>query len=436
MTSRSIKYINLSNICTKLEDLDVFLHNCVIRCARDGVLYLHYLTVRTFGKDTLNVSASERKKRYRALDSVLSSSRLFVRKRESNLVYYVLNDRGRAAYIDLIRGASAPQQNSNRTTAPTRAFAEKLALTNKSFGHYDYEGKEFIRHEVADVLEDVFSQYKENSRKKRILLAHKHTSKGLLIPYSTRFTSPRRRRAHFAKYSAVWKNASAMYKDAVFLTLTTDPSKHESVYHATKSMSKSFNRFMSWLKKYLQKPDIAYIKALEFTKAGYPHLHIILFGVDFIAPPSIRKRVKTLRRLKKWDELKHYYSVSKEKITERWSATGQGEINYVYSIYCNEAGRWQWRKYRPRDAGIKSPAGYLKKYFAKALSDSDSYRVALYWATNTRFYTCSRSLQQRPKRRKRTAQWEFVASLSVDELYKIPSWMRARDGTLIVLEDG
>lgn len=426
--------LTLEEVLPSSSPPDVLLHNCVIRCARDSVLYLHYLVVRTFGKDTLNVSEAERKKRYRALDSVLVSSGLFVRKREGNLVYYVLSERGRRAYIDLMRGASAPQQNSNRTTAPTRAFAEKLALTNKRFGHY--EGKEFRRYEVADVLEDVFSQYKENSRKKRILLQHKYEAKGLLIPYSTRWTSPRRRRAHFAKYSAVWKNASAMYKDAVFLTLTTDPSRHESVYHATKSMSKSFNRFMSWLKKYLQKPDLAYIKALEFTKAGYPHLHVVLFGVDFIAPPSIRKKVRALRRLKKWDELKQYYKASKEKITERWSATGQGEINYVYSIYCNEKGHWQWRKYRPHDANGKSPSSYLKKYFAKALSDSDSYRVALYWATNTRFYTCSRALQQRPKKRKRPALWEFVASLSVDELYKIPSWMHVRDGTLIVLEDG
>jgi len=411
---------------------EMILFRALTWAARDGVVYRYALACNLFQRTKLHASEAYAKKCYRQLDRVLSSSGLFVKSSCENLVVWSLTDEGKQRTLDLMQGAVGAQQNSNRYTPRSRA--KHIARTNLHMGRY--VGDDFIEFETAQGLEDAFRQYKDTRQRKRILLKHKLKPKGMLLPYATRFTSPKRRRKHFAQYSSAWKTATALHDEAVFLTLTTDPSNFESIDEAAKHMGKAFNRFMMWLKKYTQEKDIHYIKALEFTKAGYPHLHIALFGIDFIAPPTTRRKVRYLRRARAWDKLKPLYMDSKEHITQRWRATGQGSINYVYTLG-KQNDKWRWLKFRPSDAKNRQPVDYLKKYFAKALSDSDSYRVALYWATNTRFYTCSQALNAPTKKSGLPSTWVFVGSFDIEDLlHNLPAWLNIRDGSLIVMDDG
>lgn len=211
-----------------------------------------------------------------------------------------------------------------------------------------------------------------------------------LIPAENRFNSQRRRDVMWGRYHSAWALATEGkeydpegspvsidaegegYRNGVFLTLTTDPKKHENNEEATRNISKAFNRLMSWIKRRKgERP--AYIKALEWTDDGKPHLHVVLFGV---------KRLGA-----QWE------------ISDRWDAYGQGRIVYLYRIVNDGDGDWSWLKDHPERAGKDEgetidPIKYLSNEFSKQLNDKSS--LALHWIHETRFWTCSRELTVYP----------------------------------------
>ena len=97
--------------------------------------------------------------------------------------------------------------------------------------------------------------------------------------WSCSYCGPRKARTARAAIRGVAEGMGLKY----FLTLTLDPKKLEHKKFAVPYLRVCFNKFRTALKrKYGEAP--AYICVLEFTKAGIPHLHILL---DRRVPQSV-----------------------------------------------------------------------------------------------------------------------------------------------------
>ena len=351
--------------------------------------YLSLGALLDFARRVLDVRLSSNMARNlkRKMERELLKSGYFYELKFDGLIWFTTTTAGRRAYLDLIRGTSSPKQNSNHGENSGfqryRNIAEWMLDQNIYLTEHHY-----------DKLEDLFSEYLDLVDAKVIMLQHrKDPEKFALMGYKTRFTDDRRRKKLLARYDHAWSYATTHYQNGVFLTLTTDPSQFSSIYEATMSISWAWNSFMSWLQKKLgRRPP--YIKVLEFTKKGLPHLHIIFFDVSYIAD--------------------HF------EITEEWNRLGQGRINYVYGIV-NTNGNWRWRKRKPQGGG-RSVKQYLKKYLLKTMSTNALGTLALYWATNKRFYTTSRVLGKKLRHEHRTGEWEFFGTAWGVELLEVLPW--------------
>ena len=361
------------------------------------LLHFTMVILKRFYKKTLTKKRAYNLKRW--IQRTLKNTGFFYTVKFDGLIWFTTTPAGRRAYIDLIRGRLAPKQNSNSLEntgfQKYKNKAEKIILDNIFLGEDEY-----------DTLEDLFSQYLDAIDSATIILKHKEDDRFLLVGYNTRFNSQRRRKKLLARYDHAWQYASRHYKNGVFLTLTTDPSRFSSIYESTMAISWAWNSFMSWLQKRIgRRPP--YIKVLEFTKKGLPHLHVVFFDVGYLA--------------------------DHEEITEEWNRLGQGIINYEYAII-NKNGNWRWKKRKTRDGG-RSVKQYLKKYLLKTMSKASLGTLALYWVTNRRFYTTSRILQKKIKYFLRTGEWEFFKVAGDLEIRDIlPFW--AWNSLIDLREDG
>ena len=243
------------------------------------------------------------------------------------------------------------------------------------------ESHKTLNPEIRDEVADKFYDYLNEIKNQKIILkpyAWDTTPDPLILDYITRFHEDRTAPIYM-KYMNAWDIATKTYKKAIFLTLTTDPSKFGSVWRSARHFQVAWNRFMSYLTKRLRgRPK--YIAAFEFSKKGLLHVHVVFFGVSYI----------------------HHYGITKE-----WQRCGQGKINYVYALR-NDNGVWTWPRKRPdraKDHNIE-PKDYLTKYLRKSLYPEESfegkefkkeedmakyYIQCLHWVVNKRFWSCSRA---------------------------------------------
>jgi DNA-binding HxlR family transcriptional regulator len=201
----------------------------------------------------------------------------------------------------------------------------------------------------------------------------------LKISYKTRFNSGSRIYQHIEKIDDIFYMASKKYKNAVFLTLTTDPKKFNNLQHSYKAFSQNLNKFFSYLRKKFKK-RLPYINVFEFTESGLLHCHIVIFGVKYL--------------------------LNSKKISYLWNKYGQGKIIKIYALKSDDGG-FTWLKNKPADCKEKSLSNYLTKYLRKAFYDKEA--LSLYWASNKRFYTYSRVLYKNEKDIKpKFKKWEYV----------------------------
>lgn len=204
------------------------------------------------------------------------------------------------------------------------------------------------------------------------------------LPCRTRFTDRGRKVHNIKTYDRAWNRANLLFKRGVFVTLTTDPAMHKSLWHANRHLTRAFNRYLSLLlsrakhnrkKGYDSEKDehnviddgigrLKYIAAYEFQENGLIHLHLIFFGI---------------RYLSKIDD-----------ISEDWVKCGQGRIVHAYGVR-RDGETWLWNQEKPTDTDGRSPVDYLRKYLEKALYVNDLF--SMYWAINKRFCTMSRMFQ-------------------------------------------
>lgn len=112
----------------------------------------------------------------------------------------------------------------------------------------------------------------------------------LCLPYRNRFNSPPRASNLQASWRRAWRRARRQYDDAVVVTLTTDPKRHDSIADATDTLIENKNRLSSWL-AYDPESGPSHpgfhplnLYVLESTDSGIPHLHAVYFGVGWLTP--------------------------------------------------------------------------------------------------------------------------------------------------------
>jgi len=240
-----------------------------------------------------------------------------------------------------------------------------------------------LKNELGDVQHG-FSTWEDAQLDKELFFDRGPGTDMFKLPASTRFTDRGRKIKNIRTYDRGWQRANLLYKRGVFLTLTTDPALHKSLWHANRHLSRAWNRYLSLLlsrkkqgkkKGHDSEPEehdgidhglgrLKYIAAYEFQENGLIHLHVCFFGIRYLA--------------------------KMDQIAEDWNGCGQGRIAHAYGIRKN-GDVWEWNREKPNDADGRSPVDYLRKYLEKALYVSEHF--PMYWAVNKRFCTMSRIFQ-------------------------------------------
>lgn len=245
--------------------------------------------------------------------------------------------------------------------------------------------------------EELYHQYLTEIDGKQIMLVPRgegsrpDPSRVKMIPYRTRFNDPGRRRRHLDRYDYAWAEAETEYQKGIYVTLTTDPAMHANLWAANRHCSPAWNRYLAYLaKKHGFRPK--YIKVVEYQENGLIHLHCVFFGINRI-----------------------------DNISDDWQRSGQGRITKAIPVKLDDAGLWQWSGTRPEDAKQgESVTDYLKKYLKKSVFNPQD--LFLYWAINTRFFSCSRVFSPPPAPQSSAPpQWDYVG---VTPDGGIPDWLR------------
>jgi len=353
-----------------------------------GGLYIDDFLKKLYNKKKVNTSLNAFKKKIvRIIKKRLKN--MVNMEKKGNIIYIEFNKETQKRIINLIKY----EQNSNYEAE--RAICDFVAaygtntkvLKNKA-SQYLYKNKMLESKDIKEIME-LFKIYL-NEISGKILLFKKKGSDGfneddfLKIKYTTRFNSPMFIWENIDKVETIIYNAQKKYKNAVFLTLTTDPKKHINLYASYKSFSENLNRFFSFIRKKFGM-RLPYLNVYEFTKSGLLHCHILLFGTSYL--------------------------LNSKKISSLWGKYGQGKIIKIHNIKRDGKGGYTWGRNKPKDAKDGSLNSYLTKYLKKAFYDKKT--LALYWASNKRFFTYSRELYKNEKKeRKESSKWEYIGAYS------------------------
>lgn len=279
-----------------------------------------------------------------------------------------------------------------------------------------------------------------------------------LVPFATRFNSEERVSDTRERYRTAWERAADRHDRGVVLTLTTDPSRFESLGDACEDLLADVNRLKDWLaydpeggpsRPGYRPPSVV---APEFTEDGKPHVHVAFFGVSWLSTHGAMSR---------------YWSEERDR----------GEVVWTDDIH-ERGGRWRWGQGADpahADATATSPREYLRAGVdllaasasataeevaesAEALRAAEEgreaadtvarergerlWKAALYWATDLPAVTVSPTLKpdsDGESDRRATApdgtplpddapsRWRYVGAARYDEL---PGYVR--DGATVV----
>jgi len=385
---------------------------------------------------------------YRFVDDLVAPDDPYVRKSESAGVLMVTPT---LRLLDLI--TEGITQTAHQTEGQTY---------DRQFIRNYLKRVDSVDDDLRELLEDSFTSYLNRIEDYRLLFdvhfvdrCGGESTQRMTKRYKTRFNDQGRVSKQFARFNDALEYGYENAENAVLVTLTTDPKRQDSLLEGIDSINENFNRLLSYFDsdpstkddtrnstvpgwrpdldsdvtgRPRERPD--YIKALEFTEKGYPHLHVLFFDV-----PTREK-----------DGLP--WLCDKPEIAKKWADYGQGEIVDVYPLtyrddlddlepeFQSDEGFVDWYRFGDHDHGEnwvrertrsheliefgdngyekESTAGaYLGKYlsatFGSLLDTTESFeqgdnkretyadkaatwKLALYWATNRRFWSCSQSI--------------------------------------------
>jgi len=315
------------------------------------------------------------------------------------------------ALFDLINGGIIQDRRERPQNADSR-FCRKMLGSIKEV---NAKGQRLLSGNLREYIERI-------SDLRLILHSESVEPEYLTLPYKTRFNDLGRVRKQFSVFSGGLELAGENNSNAVMLTLTTDPKKFDSIADMWDNINKSWNRFMSWIAgdSHLgRRPE--YVKILEATEAGYPHIHALVFLKDH------ETRADGMPYLEDKNAISNYWNKYQGQIVDAQPLTWMSDLPEEYD---QEEGWVRWRKDGDHGGsiegdreGAQTAGQYLGKYLSaiydgiRGMNTDDMaeppettadletgekerekaalWKIAMYWATNRRIRSMSRDLRQR-----------------------------------------
>jgi hypothetical protein len=146
-----------------------------------------------------------------------------------------------------------------------------------------------------------------------------------LVPYATRFNSGRRVAETRDRYGTAWDRGREVGPNpgtATIVTVTTDPGRYDSLLNAAEGLLDDVNLLKKWVGRSPEsRPTrigerVPTLVVPEFTERGLPHVHVVFFGVGWVAKHSALSR---------------YWSENRDR----------GEVVWFDRLRVR-GGRWRW----------------------------------------------------------------------------------------------
>ena len=245
--------------------------------------------------------------------------------------------------------------------------ANKLVKTPSVVGYDNAWG-------VGDTVEALANGYVLDITNKVLVLINHQKKDIKYLPYLTRFE-----RDYGKRIARKWKKIS--YREGIFLTLTLDPKRFFSFSQAYTALLWGWNKISTAMRKKFPQ-IIGYARVVELQESGNPHLHVLIFGADFIAIEWIRKL---------WEEK---YGLGTQ-INVKKIENEKGAIRYLLKYL------------------LKAFAGNTEDTVQKAFRQK-----ALLWAVNSRGWAVSAALvsliSKRPIQTNPLSGWVFLGAFPIE----------------------
>jgi hypothetical protein len=284
------------------------------------------------------------------------------------------------------------EKTGNRST-PLQNFAAGYCLGTK------------ISPEQYRAIYKVFGKYQDSVSSSQIIVRSKETTniagevRSIPCALGNRYVDGKVQDKILQKFHGSWDLASSRHDKAVFLTVTLDRLDYRSVLDANRKFPTSLHIFNKKIFRIINKeksnPEPDRITVHEFQKDGYLHAHILYFGINY---------------------LMHYRALS-----GLCHSCGLGPVVYIYSLRRDvSSGELTWSKERPNDVSPRETAQqYLEGYLQKNIKNPQ--QLALYWVFRQRFFTTSRFLTIKERKKARTSHTVLrcCKSIHADEMVKM-----------------
>lgn len=289
----------------------------------------------------------------------------------------------------------------NRVERPSpsnSAFAQSLDFENLPISSDAPEWRSIGEGETARIATvadgiDCFNAYLDNKEHAGLVLGERDSGDIRVLPYNHRWTAKYRDMV-YAKLKAAERALDRIFGEGptptTLLTLTAHQTDEKGnprpPMDVLDDLVNGWENFRKALRRAL--PDwvrTEYIKVVEPHKSGYPHLHVVIFG---IATPVLQEKVEQL-----W--------------VEKYGAGGADAHENAVEVA------------RGRTAQLQNPAQYLMKYLSKTAVRSDGSKPtsqgfeafsALLLISGNRQYSTSAGLAAAMKRPPvgDGGNWEFL----------------------------
>ena len=281
---------------------------------------------------------------------------------------------------------SVADSNENWDSRDRVALGEQVSRPNAPFSaDSDSPLKQTVAEDDTRTLEtvgdatDAFEDYLEAKEGQVLVFEDQKSGDKMVMPHEHRWQSTYRRRT-YARLKSAERYVTQRWEGAVPTTLLTFTAPHNDQQGEPRAFEAVLNDLKDgWdkarrvIRRETEGIETEYLAVYEPHGSGYPHLHVVLFGV---AQPSIGRTVRE-------------YWV--DRYVEGASADAQD---------CEVS--------RGRGADLSQPAAYIMKYLSKSLArDGEAAETALesmptvhgyvefsalMWATGSRTYSMSGGL--------------------------------------------
>ena len=256
---------------------------------------------------------------------------------------------------------------------------------------------------VGEAVE-AWEEYLDAKENQMLVMEEEESGDHLVVPHEHRWSADYRRRT-YARLKAAERHVTGKWGETVPTTMLTLTAPHKDAsgdYRAFTSVlsdiKEGWNKARDVIDRETEGVETEYLAVFEPHATGYPHLHVLVFGV---ARPSLG-----------------------EKVADYWvNRYVEGASRKAQDVTVK----------RGRSLQLESPAAYLMKYLSKSLAREGSegatdrqslpsiagYRgfSALMWATGKRTYSMSEGLSEAvaesaPESEEAEGTWKYIGTVS------------------------